>query len=151
MHRNATLAALAAVLSLALTACGGSEPEPATPEPEPTARAMRDRSDEPSATPVPFPEAADGEDYGACFDGECEVHVTVGSEIEFDGEFRVPTTTVEAIGDSVKVVARDSGGYLSFELGKGGTGNFQNTLNVQVVAIREEEAVLKFWPGEYQR
>jgi hypothetical protein len=151
MHRNAMLATSAAALSLALTACGGSEPEPATSEPEPTVRAMQDRTDEPTAAPVPFPEAADGEDYDACFDGECEVHVTVGSEIEFDGDFRVPTTTVEAIGDSVTVVARDSSGYLSFELGKGGTGNFQNTLNVQVVAIREEEAVLKFWPGEYQR
>ncbi|HEX2145408.1 MAG TPA: hypothetical protein VHG10_12960 [Glycomyces sp.] len=151
MHRKATLAALTAALALATAACGGSDAGPEEPAADPTMRPQQERTALPTPSPRPFPTAADGEDYGACFDGECEVLVTVGIEIEFDGDFRVPPTTVEQISDAVTVVARDSSGYLSFNLGVGGRGNFQNSLNVEVIAVQGEQAVLRFWPGEAGR
>jgi hypothetical protein len=150
MHRNVIPAALVAVLALAGCGGGGGEAGPATPEPPPTARA-EPTLDRPSPVPAPEPSAADGEDYDACFDGECEVLVTAGVELEFDDEFRMGTTTVEFGEDFVRLTSRDGSGYLMFELGEGSQGNFQNTLNVLVVDLKADQAVLRFSPGEYER
>lgn len=149
MHRNVITAALAAALALA--ACGGGEDETATAPPGPATTARADPTmSPPSPVPKPEPTAADGEDYDACLDGECEVLVTSGVELEFDDEFRMGTTTVEFGDDFVRLTSRDGGGYLMFELGEGSQGNFQNTLNVRVLDLESDVAVLEFWPGEYE-
>lgn len=149
MHRNVTLASLTAALSLALTACGGSEPEAAPTGPEPTGRSVEDRTP-PTPMPVPFPEAADGEDYGACFDGDCEVLVTEGVEIELDDEFRTGALTVASIDEYVNVVSNGGGAFISFNLGPGNVGNMNNVLNIETRAIDGDRAVIRLYPGEYE-
>lgn len=151
MHRNATLAALTAALSLALTACGGTEPESAaTPEAAPTGRASLERTAPPTPIALPFPEAADGEDYGACYDGDCEVLVTEGVVIELDDEFRTGALTVASIDEYVNVVSNGGGAFISFNLGPGNVGNMNNVLNIETRAIDGDRAVIRLYPGEYE-
>jgi hypothetical protein len=81
MPRSAIVLALTAGTLLALTACGGDEPN-------------SDTSASPSSSPSLSPsetlmEAADGTDYDACFDGSCEVLVTGPVDIELDPDLGI--------------------------------------------------------------
>ena len=118
------VAALTAALSLALTACGGSEPEAAaTPKPNPPGGPSGPHSG-PTTTPRPVPQAADGEERRAD-------RRRPGARDR--GRPRSSSTTSSGcpppwprLTSTVTVVSQGSGGYLSFDLGTGGTGQLTN-------------------------
>ncbi|MQM24263.1 hypothetical protein [Glycomyces albidus] len=88
MKRTGSLFTLAAATLLAFAACGPSDeddsPEPTTTAPDEIG-ATSTQAPSPSASPTAaLPEAADGTDYGACYDGSCEVFVTAPVEIPLD-------------------------------------------------------------------
>ena len=80
--------------ALALTGCGGAEedPAPTTTSAAASSTAETESTPEPSPTPAVLPEAADGTDYDACYDGECEVLVTEPVDIPLDPELPVTAT-----------------------------------------------------------
>lgn len=141
MNLARALPALAAVL--VLTACGPAEE--ASPEPE--TESLEEVTDLPSltATPSPtpsaevFPEAADGQDYSACADDECEVLVIGQASIDSS----MGPLDVSVADDSVTIL---SGGTV-MSMGEGGTAIFGTTLTVDMVAVEGDRAVLTFMPG----
>ncbi|MFF9200263.1 hypothetical protein ACF1AE_00160 [Streptomyces sp. NPDC014986] len=85
----------------------------------------------------PLPEAADGENTGACSDGECEVLVTSTADI-----------TANGVGVHVSVaddhVTFRTAGTLMQLGGAGGEAGFGDELKATVVAHDENGAVLRF-------
>lgn len=140
------LTATLLALSLVLTGCGsadegrissGSSSADTTTDPNPTA----DPTD--SAT-VGLPEAADGTDVSACFDGNCEILATSALEVPVDPDFGVDTfTIVELDAETVTVEATGAGTYLKVTISPEGAGSLNGIL-VSVVALDEEQAVLSF-------
>lgn len=141
MNPARALPALAAALTLA--ACGADEE--ASPAPE--AESLEEVSDlpslagSPSPTPgeEPFPEAADGQDYSACADDDCEVLV-VGQTTVDSG---MGPLDVSVSDGSVTIV---SGGSI-MSMGEGGTAMFGDTLTIDILAVEDDRAVLEFSPG----
>jgi hypothetical protein len=91
-HRALTLLTATA---LALTGCGGAEepPDPTTTTAPVSSSPATETTPEPSPTPATLPEAADGTDYDACYDGECEVLVTEPVDIPLDPDLPITATT----------------------------------------------------------
>ena len=141
MNAARALPVLAAVL--VSTACSAAEEDP----PEPETESLEQVTDLPSlaGTPSPtpseeaFPEAADGQDYGACADDECEVLVIGQTSIDSG----MGPLSVSVADGSVTLV---SGGVI-MSMGEGGTAVFGDTLTVDMVAVEGDRAVLAFTPG----
>lgn len=144
------------VVGLGAAGCARAEPGSSPPptassqsaSPVPTTSLTPSPSPSPpqSAPPqsAPPPAAADGMDVAACFDGRCEIVLAGRLEIPLDKRFRVSGLTVSiADGESVNVVA--NGGMLQ----AGGGVGAQMTLNairIEVVAVRNSEAVIRLSP-----
>ncbi|HWU04792.1 MAG TPA: hypothetical protein VN520_00010 [Streptomyces sp.] len=85
----------------------------------------------------PLPEAADGENTGACSDGACEVLVTSTADITANG-VSVHVTVADEF-----VTFRTEGTVMQLG-GAGGEAGFGDELKAVVVAHDEDGAVLKF-------
>lgn len=135
------LPALAAVLVLA--ACGAAEEDSPAPEKESLEEVPELPSLAVTPSPTPsrevFPEAADGQDYSACADDECEVLVIGQASIDSGAGL----LDVSVADDSVTIF---SGGAV-MSVGEGGSAGFGDTLTVAVVAVEGDRAVLAFTPG----
>jgi hypothetical protein len=94
--------ALTVLAALALSACGTEQPaDDAGATPTPSASPST-ASPEPSPSPESpsepaLPEAMDGTDLDACYDGSCEVEVRAPLEIEFDPDIGIASMTIEQI------------------------------------------------------
>lgn len=141
MNTARALPALAAVLIL--TACGAAEEDPPAPERESLERVTDLPSLSGTPSPAPseeaFPAAADGQDYGACADDECEVLVVGQASIDSS----MGPLSVSVADGSVTIV---SGGAV-MSMGEGGTAMFGDTLTVDMAAVEGDRAVLAFTPG----
>jgi hypothetical protein len=141
-------AAAVAVSVLVLSGCGGSgtgtdgRSSAAPPSRSPSVAASPSRSPSPSPTGA-LPEAADGTDLDACYDGECEVLVTEPVDIPVDpAVYGFDTLSITAIEeDLVTVVAVVPGGFASVNIGTEGQGVVQG-VTVSASAIGKEGAVL---------
>lgn len=147
--------ALTVLAVLALSACGAEEPE-AEPSPEPPPSTT---SPEPSPSPEPpspsepaLPEAMDGDDLGACYDGSCEVEVRAPVDIEFDPDTGIASMMIEQItaeglelsgttesgGTFASGMYADEGG-----LAKGVISNNGVTFELAVLGVLDGVAVLR--------
>ncbi|MEU0743313.1 hypothetical protein [Streptomyces sp. NPDC006134] len=106
---------LLALLGLTAAGCGGSGESSGGATPPPSRPDGRSTSGPPpAASPSPSGEAADGDDIGACGDGNCEVLVTEPVTVRFEG----PDGPVKL---SVTKVGRNEIGYTATsETGAGG-------------------------------
>ncbi|THV32911.1 hypothetical protein [Glycomyces buryatensis] len=140
---------LATTAALALAACGAdSDPESDAAEatssqaPE-TESASPSPSPSPSPTEAVFPEAADGDDFDACFDGECEVLLTGPVDIAVDpdisGYDTVQVTSVE--GGYVSVTPSPDSMAISMSFDMSGSANM-NGLLMAPMAIEADRAVV---------
>jgi hypothetical protein len=144
VHRAATVA----VSVLVLSGCGGSgtatdgRSSAAPPPLSPSVSASPSRSPSPSSTGA-LPEAADGTDLDACYDGECEILVTEPVDIPVDPEvYGFETLSITAIEEElVTVKAIVPGGFASVNVGTEGYGVVQG-VTVSALAIGEAGAVL---------
>ncbi|SDE12550.1 hypothetical protein [Glycomyces harbinensis] len=133
---------LAAVL--ALTACGAAEEDAPAPETE----SLEQVSELPSMTAAPsptpseaaFPEAADGQDYGACADNTCEILVIGQASVDSS----MGPLDVSVADDSVTIYS----GGTTMSMGEGGTAIFGDTLTIEMLAVEGDRAVLNFIPGQ---
>jgi hypothetical protein len=143
--------------SAALIVCGCAA-EPVAPPPAPPAP--------PASAPVGLPVAADGQNVGACADGECEVLVIGPVTLPLPPGSAVTNLRVESIdGERVRLAGSFPGGRVtssgcSVEVrsGTGGTGAsfggrcgregrlMLDTLTVAVLAVEGGAAVVKIAP-----
>jgi hypothetical protein len=98
VKRTGSLFALAAAALIASAACGPADEDAASettsPSPGDVAGATSTAAPSPSMSPtVALPEAADGTDYDACYDGSCEILVTAPVEIPLDPGLDAQATT----------------------------------------------------------
>ena len=92
------------------------------------------------------PEAADGTDVGACFDGRCEIAVSKPLSIKVDSRFGVGDLRVTKVTDDTVVLQSSGAGtFLSSSVGEGGTGGL-NGLGFRVKSLEGGTAVLEFFP-----
>lgn len=143
VHRAATVA----VSVLVLSGCGGSGTgTDGRSSATPPSLAPVSASPSPSPSPSPtgaLPEAADGTDLDACYDGECEILLTEPVDIPVDPEvYGFDTLSITAIDEElVTVKAIVPGGFASVNVGTEGYGVVQG-VTVSALAIGEEGAVL---------
>ncbi len=127
MTRAITVLALPAAAALALAGCdaGGADS---------------------AAAPEAALEAADGTDYTACYDGECEVVVSAGTTFDVDPAFGVETLTVAAIEDGVVTVEGEGAGTYVSGTFDAESAAMLNGILIEAAAIDGGEAVLSFTP-----
>ncbi|QPP06462.1 hypothetical protein G4Z16_08690 [Streptomyces bathyalis] len=128
-HGKAALCAPLLILALltGLTGCagadggeGGADAAPSSPpdakggsSPSPKTKDKPSAGAEPSASST-LPKAADGTDTKACSDGDCEVELSKGDEIQPPSSYGVDKFTVQKIEDHVITwTAGFSGGRVS--------------------------------------
>ncbi|THV36980.1 hypothetical protein [Glycomyces buryatensis] len=151
MNRINPAIVLPAAAMLALAACGagddeGDSEESASAGSVPTSSESEPEPESPSPTEDPL-EAADGIDYESCFDGDCEVRVSAGTEFAIDDEYGMDTFTVTEVGDGyMSVEGTGPGTAVGFSLGVDNQGNANNALVITVVAIEGDEGVLELRP-----
>ncbi|WP_035735900.1 hypothetical protein [Glycomyces arizonensis] len=163
MARAVSFLALPAAAMLALAGCGAGEEGSLTDAPSTeaaatgTATPSQSAPEETTAAPSPdettpagavptdgTPEdAADGTDYGACYDGSCEVVVTEGVAIAFDPEFRVDVLTVTGIDGDLVSLASD---FVATSTSPGGCGSI-NGLGLTIGSVSGGEAIVTFYPA----
>ncbi|MFC9132722.1 hypothetical protein ACFT4A_38605 [Streptomyces sp. NPDC057099] len=85
----------------------------------------------------PLPGAADGKNFAACSDGECEVLVTSTADITANG------TKVHVTVADEHVTFRTDGAVMQLG-GTGGEAGFGDSLKATIVAHNKDGAVLKF-------
>lgn len=147
--------ALTVLAVLAVSACSAEEPEAepsnvpssptASPEPSPST---------PSASPSEpaLPEAMDGTDLDACYDGSCEVEVRAPVDIEFDPDTGIASMTIDQItAEGLELSGTtESGGTFSSGmyateggLAKGVISNNGVTFELAVLGVLDGLAVLR--------
>jgi len=122
---------------------GSLEPPPDTDVAAPSSEEPGFEPQDPGTPPDDgLPDAADGTDFGACAQGNCEVLVSESSEIPVDPSFGVDTITIaEVDSDAITVQATGAGSYLQVVVGTDGTGSL-NGIVIEVVSIAGGQAVL---------
>jgi hypothetical protein len=151
-----TRTALTVLAVLVLSACGAEEPEAETPTEPPspsTASPGPSPSPEPASPSEPaLPEAMDGTDLDACYDGSCEVEVRAPLEIEFDPDTGIASMTIEQItAEGLELSGTtESGGTFSSGmyatdggLAKGVISNNGVTFELAVLGVLDGVAVLR--------
>lgn len=150
MGRNRV--ALPLLFALALAACGAERPaDEAAEEPTPSASPSAS-SPEPSPSEPALPEAMDGTDLEACYDGSCEVEVRAPLDIEFDPDTGITSMTIEQItAEGLELSGTtESGGTFSSGmyateggLAKGVTSINGVTFELAVLGVLDGVAVLR--------
>lgn len=139
---NPVRALPALVAALALTACGADEEASPAPETESLEEVtdLPTLADTPSPSEEPFPESADGQDYSACSDNDCEVLVIGQAQIESE----MGPLIVSVADGGVTIL----NGGTTMSMGEGGTAVFGDALTIDIVAAEADRAVLRFIPGQ---
>lgn len=132
---------LAAIAFTLLAACAS---EPSAPGPTGPATALtlpaRSSSTENGQSTAPAP-PADGDDVGACFDGDCEVRVPDGTTIRVDPRFEVDGILVTVTDGRARIRIDTGTGYVT----AGGTGStsIYNDLSVKVLGVDGDRALVR--------
>jgi hypothetical protein len=145
--------------ALVLAGCGsGHDAASQAPSSSGPARATASAS---ASAPIA---SADGTDLKACADGRCEVRVDQGARIPVPRRLRVASVRVRSVSATAVTIVGSGIGNSS---NSRGTGNFsaestngefritmgadsevsQNGLNIAVVALQDEYAVLRLSPA----
>jgi hypothetical protein len=143
--------------ALALSACSAEQPD-AEPSAAPTSSAspsMASPEQSPSLespSEPALPEAMDGTDLDACYDGSCEVEVRAPIDIEFDPDIGITSMRIEQItAEGLELTGTtESGGTFSSGLyategglAKGVTSINGVTFEVAVLGVLDGVAVLR--------
>ncbi|MGH8795287.1 MAG: hypothetical protein ACRDXX_21925 [Stackebrandtia sp.] len=132
-----------ATFAFLLAGCAGPETGDLQ-EPQDDAAADEPSDADPSQGDDTLPEAADGTDVGACYDGECEIVATALLDIPVDPKFGVDLLSVTAIeNDVVTLQGTGPGALATLNIGMDAYGVL-NGIRVEVTAIVDAEAVLSF-------
>ncbi|TDD84617.1 hypothetical protein E1293_12520 [Actinomadura darangshiensis] len=142
-----TRAALAgAAMTVLLTSCGSTTPEPAAASPSASTPVSAPAPSPSSPSPTGFPKAADGDDLDACGDAECEVLVHDGDKIRLDdGLGLAAPLDVTVTGDSVTFTSVTAGGMratLSHQTPDQGGPSRINDISLAVIAVEDRKAVI---------
>ncbi|MGW0842831.1 hypothetical protein ACWD26_22285 [Streptomyces sp. NPDC002787] len=127
-----------------VTATSEAKPSPSASKPTKPAEPAEPASSSPSPT-GPLPKAEDGEDTGACKDGNCEILVTEPVDVVIgDGYLHVIVKY-----STVTLMRFDSSGFLGYvSFGDGGEAAFSTAggkeTTVDATAVNKEGAVLEF-------
>jgi hypothetical protein len=146
------IALLATAMVLAAAGCG----EPADPQTQPETAESTEAATSEAASPSPSTEptpalpiddtpedAADGDDYDACYDGECEVAVTASTVIEFDPATGVEALSIVEVGPELVVVGTHIG---QIQAGPGGC-NALNQVGFTLRSVAGDTAIVAFYPA----
>lgn len=145
--------ALTVLAVLALSACAAEEPQdPAEPSPSTASPEPSPSPEPPSPSEPALPEAMDGTDLDACYDGSCEVEVRAPVDIEFDPDTGIVSMTVEQItAEGLELSGTtESGGVFSSgmyatdgALAKSVISNNGVTFELAVLGVLDGVAVLR--------
>jgi hypothetical protein len=128
--------------ALALSACSAEQPDAdssasPTPSASPSTASPEPSPSQESPSEPALPEAMDGTDIDACYDGSCEVEVRAPLDIEFDPDLGITSMTIDQItAEGLEVSGTtESGGMYSSGLSASEGGLAKGIISINDVTF----------------